>query len=176
MCSRVTFSHSLFGLILLAACGGKTESNIEATDPVESVNTLLQKETQIQKSDAEVEIIEQKESLTETEMGNVCRAAIAKLMGRDISIIHVDKIDLITIYVSYQRPSDNKTWKNSCIIKDNIVIWNSVDLDGPNTGPGRWRNGPYDSVVTYKLDENGSITITERHTDGSGSSDEFAVD
>ena len=100
------------------------------------------------------------------DVGRVCRAAIASINGRDAAIIKVDKIEDGIAYVSYKRPDDGKKWKNRCRLEGNKVIWAAVDLDGPGSGPGRWRNDPADEVITYKIDGD-SITITQTFGDGS---------
>ena len=110
----------------------------------------------------------------DVDVGRVCRAAIAAINGRDPAIIKVDKIEGGIAYVSYKRPDDGKKWKNRCRLEGKKVIWAAVDLDGPGSGPGRWRNDPADEVITYSIDGD-SITITQTFSDGSDMSETVQV-
>ena len=113
-------------------------------------------------------------ALSDKELGRVCRATIAALMGRDPQIIHVVRVGGGLAYTSYARPSDGSVWKNRCGVEGDRVIWSTVDLDGPGTGPGRWRTHPLDETITYTIDGTQvSITITEN--DGSAIEKSYTV-
>ena len=87
-------------------------------------------------------------------------------MGRDVDTIgQYDTASGIS-YVQYVRPSDDTLWRYRCKLSGDRVIWAGVDMDGPNSGPGRWRDDPRDSVVRYEAMPN-HISISERFADGS---------
>jgi len=110
--------------------------------------------------------------ISASDLDVICRALVATTMGRPIDIIKIDKNDGNITYVSYLRPSDGKEWKLRCKVLGSRVIWSTVDIDGPNTGFGRWRNHPADSVITYSLTPD-SVTINEKYSDGSGNTKTF---
>lgn len=105
-------------------------------------------------------------SLSVSELNNICRATIASMMGHDISIIQIDDFEDGITYVSYARPSDDSVWKYRCYTDGSRVIWGSIDLYGPGTGPGIWRTRPEDEVITYQMSE-GRVAITQKFDDGS---------
>lgn len=104
--------------------------------------------------------------LSDGDLGRVCRAAVAALNGRDPAIIKVERIEDGIAHVSYVRPNDGKVWKNQCRADGNRVVWASVDLNGPGTGPGRWRTDAEDEVVTYAVRAN-TVTVMITYSDGS---------
>ena len=79
-----------------------------------------------------------------SELAVVCRAGIAALMGHDIKIVRLDKVEGDIAHVSYSRPSDQKIWKNRCRIEGATLIWGTIDAFGPGTGFGPWRSRPED--------------------------------
>ena len=112
--------------------------------------------------------------LSDGELGRVCRATIAALMGRDPSIIQVDRLSGGIAYTSYSRPSDGSIWKNRCRVEGDRVIWSAVDLNGPGTGPGRWRTHPLDETITYTID-GAQVSIKMTYSDGSVSEKTYSV-
>lgn len=84
----------------------------------------------------------------------VCRAGIATVMSKPLSIITVDKQKGDVLYLSYMRRSDSSIWRYKCQIKGFKIHWGSVD---PNGTEGRWRTHPLDEKVTFKT---GIDTIT----------------
>ena len=104
--------------------------------------------------------------LGDNDLGRVCRAAVAALNGRDPAIIKVERVADGVAHVGYARPDDGKVWKNQCRVEGNRVIWASVDLNGPGSGPGRWRTDAEDEVVTYVLD-GGTVKVKITYSDGS---------
>ena len=96
----------------------------------------------------------------------VCRAAVAAMMGHDIKIVRLDKIEGDIAYVSYARPSDKKVWKNRCRLDDSTVIWSTIDAFGPGTGFGPWRDRPGDEKVTFRLNAS-RVTVVQTFADGS---------
>ena len=90
----------------------------------------------------------------------ICKAAIAKIMGRKPSIMksHTGKDNVV--YISYRRPDDNSYWRNKCRLQESKVIWAS---DNPGD-TGRWRTLPEDGTLTYTLAGSGAtatVTIEE---------------
>lgn len=97
---------------------------------------------------------------------HICRAAVAKVMGRTPSIIKVLKNDNGVVTTQYIRSSDNSKWTNHCHLDGNRVVW------ATETGP--WRNRPGDEVLTYEV-MNGSLEITERFSGSSSTKQSFSA-
>ena len=97
----------------------------------------------------------------------ICKAGIAKIMGRDPSIIKIDSKSGETIYLSYVRQDDKTKWKYKCKINGNQILWGSYT--------GRWRTHAMDSKVRYKI-RGKSITVTETFSDGSSSKETYTVE
>ncbi|MFO1014520.1 MAG: hypothetical protein U1E50_12235 [Caulobacteraceae bacterium] len=112
--------------------------------------------------------------LSAAELGRVCRAAVAAINGRDPSIIRIVRSEEGMAYTEYARPDDGKIWKNRCRTDGDRVIWSTVDLDGPGTGPGRWRNDPADEIIRFKIDGR-AVTISQDFGDGSVISNTYAL-
>jgi hypothetical protein len=106
-------------------------------------------------------------ALSDADLGRVCRAAVAALNGRDPAIIKVEHITGDMAYVGYRRPDDGKVWKNRCRVEGDRVVWSAVDLDGPGSGPGRWRTHPDDETITYSID-GATVKVRVGFSDGSG--------
>lgn len=102
------------------------------------------------------------DSLSDVDRGRVCRAAIAVLMGRDVEIVSVDRIENAIAYVSYVRPDDSSHWAYRCHFSDGRVVWSSVD----DSSSGRWRDHPSDETIVYTVGGD-TVSITELHADGS---------
>lgn len=98
--------------------------------------------------------------LTEADEGRICRAAIAAINGRQPDIIKVVKRSGEIIRTRYTR-DDGKVWTNECRVSGDKVEWRTFDVDGPGTGPGRWRD---EDDVRFVVSGQ-SITITQ-HMDG----------
>lgn len=96
----------------------------------------------------------------------ICKAGIAIVMGKDPSIMRVDKTKGSTTYLSYVRQSDNKKYAYRCKLSGNRIIWAS--------STGRWRDSKYDSKVVYKIDGE-TIQIEDRFSDGSGTKKSFSL-
>jgi len=96
----------------------------------------------------------------------ICKAGIAKIMGRDPAIIKVDQTKGETIYLSYIRQDDKTKWKYKCKLNGNQILWGS--------DTGRWRTHTMDSKVRYKI-KGTSITITDTFSDGSSSKEVYTV-
>ncbi len=97
----------------------------------------------------------------------ICKAGIAKVMGRNPAIIKIDLVASDAIYLSYVREEDQSKWKYKCKLEGNQIIWGS--------DTGRWRTHPLDSKVTFKVHGN-SIIVTDSFSDGSSSSETYSLD
>ena len=99
-------------------------------------------------------------------LGQICKAAIAVVMRRDVSIIREGETIGNYALVEYIRPSDHSRWTNKCKIQGSKVIW--------ATAAGRWR---YEDNIQYRINEKtNSLKITEIYQDGSSYSREFTID
>lgn len=111
------------------------------------------------------------------EVGNfskeqVCKAAVATMMGRDPKIVKVKKTKDGIVYLSYRRPDDGKLWAYRCKLEGDKVIWAS---DNPDS-LGRWRTHPADERINYRTLQGGTLLrIEERYGDGSSTSKEFSL-
>lgn len=94
----------------------------------------------------------------------ICKAAIATIMGRDPKIIRVNKVDADVIYVSYTRADDGTLWSQRCRIDGAKVIW--------ATSTGRWREHPLDEVITFASTPK-TLTVSQKFSDGSSSAKSF---
>jgi hypothetical protein len=97
----------------------------------------------------------------------ICKAGIAKIMGRDPAIIKIDRTSGETIYLSYIRQDDKTKWKYKCKLNGNQIIWGS--------DTGRWRTHAMDSKVHYRINGS-SITVTDTFSDGSSSKEIYTVE
>jgi hypothetical protein len=89
----------------------------------------------------------------------ICKATIAKVMGKAPSIVKVNKVSGNITYLSYIRPSDGTSWTYKCKLEGTTAIWaNDV---------GRWRTGQFDSKITFSINKQ-KLTLSERYSDGSG--------
>jgi hypothetical protein len=87
----------------------------------------------------------------------LCKAAIAKTMGRDPKVMQVLKIDSGIVSLQYVRKSDGSLWAYRCRVEGSQIIWASDS--------GRWRDDPRDERITYSI-EGGTVTIKETLTSG----------
>lgn len=113
-------------------------------------------------------------ALSVSDIGRVCRAAVAALNGHKPAIMKVVSTEGGLVRVRYSRPSDGKVWTNECRIDGERVIWRTVDAFGAGSGAGRWRTDPADETVTYKL-EGPTVQITTSYSDGSASTESYTV-
>lgn len=99
----------------------------------------------------------------------ICRAGIAAVFGRDPKTMSARSLPDDLTRVEYRRPDDNKLWKSDCRIDGDRIVWRGVDAFGDN-GPGRWRNGPADEILTFKLE---GSAVTTNSSDGSSASETY---
>jgi hypothetical protein len=172
--SAIKVMPVLLGLISCGPSGGDNSAReVASPAPRAPAKAQLSEGTARQRPIVEPVAI-QPVTLSDTDLGRVCRAAIASLNGRDPAIVKIERLELGVAYVRYARPGDGKVWKNRCKAFGDKVIWSTVDLDGPGTGPGRWRTHPADENVTFRF-EGDEIIITTAFGDGLGTSDRFLV-
>jgi hypothetical protein len=108
-------------------------------------------------------------SYTADERSMICRAGVAAVFGRDPKTMTVRDLGGDVTRVEYRRPDDHKVWKSDCRIDDDRIVWRGVDAFGDN-GPGRWRNGPDDETLTFKID---GRAVTTASSDGSSASETY---
>jgi len=89
----------------------------------------------------------------------ICKAVVAKVNGKNPSIIKVNKVSGNVTHLSYIRQNDGTNWALRCKLEGSTAIW--------ATDSGRWRTGQYDSKITFSVN-NQSLSISENYSDGSG--------
>lgn len=99
----------------------------------------------------------------------VCKATIAKVMGRSVSSMSDSAVGGET-FVSYVRADDQKKFDYKCKISGAVTVW-ATKIDGKW---GRWRDLPEDGVVKFK-EQGGKLYLTEVYGDSSSDSDVFSV-
>ena len=92
---------------------------------------------------------------------NICKATISIVMGREPSVMSVDRVSGGVVHLSYTR-SDGTHWGYRCKLQGNRAIW------ATDTGP--WRG----SIITYSIHGTG-LSIAEKHADGSKTSGVYAL-
>lgn len=86
-------------------------------------------------------------------------------MGRDPKTMTAKALPNEITRIEYKRPSDGKLWKHECRIDGDRVVTRGVDMFG-NDGPGRWRDGLDDEVITFKI-AGDSVAVHDDYGDGS---------
>lgn len=143
----------LVGALALGACSPASEPQ-QSVDPVVAANEAAADAmaaapaTDPAKAEAEVAPV----AMTTKDMGRVCRAAIATVMGRDPSIIRVTATNGSIVDVRYTR-DDGTVWSNRCRVDSGQVTWAAIE----NGQPGRWRT---EDNITFSVDGD-QITVTE---------------
>lgn len=98
-------------------------------------------------------------SAREAAFGNeaICKAAISLVMNQKPAIVKASSQGN-EVLLSYKRPADGKRFEYKCLVKEfeKRVVW-AAKLDN---GWGRWRDGQYDSVISYRA-ENGNLIVDE---------------
>jgi hypothetical protein len=87
----------------------------------------------------------------------ICKSAIATIMGRNISIMNT-KTKADEVWLNYIRPQDKKSFEYRCEINHDkgLVNWRTK-VDGKW---GRWRNYPDDPVIRFEIRSN-QLTVRE---------------
>jgi len=83
---------------------------------------------------------------------DICKASIATIMGRDLSIMKTDSIQGDVVYLSYIRSNDGTRWSYKCKLDGNKIIWGNAD--------GRWRT---EELITFTVSGD-TVTITDKTT------------
>lgn len=91
---------------------------------------------------------------------DICRAAVAKMMAQDISIMKVAGTRGPVVSIHYNRPSDRKLWKVDCELDGNDIGWRYVDAT-PGSGYGDWKMvGEMGETMSFELKDD-SVTIIQ---------------
>lgn len=98
---------------------------------------------------------------------SICLAAIAKVMNQNPSRINTATRPNRLVSVYYTR-TDGKNFEYNCKLSGNRILWQTYDYGSV----GRWRNAPEDGKLTYSISGQ-TITISEKWSDGSGSSSNY---
>ena len=103
--------------------------------------------------------------------GYVCKAGVAASMGRDIGIMNATKTGY-KYQIDYVRPNDQSRWVMRCWIKNDRIMWQTVN---EQTGElGRVRNSQWDEVLTYSVKHN-ELKIRIQYSDSSVSYKNYLV-
>lgn len=97
---------------------------------------------------------------------SICKAAVATIMGRPVSIISATEKAGGEVALSYTRSDDGSVWKFKCKLDGDRAIWAA---DG-----GRWRTNPDDGVVRFSVDAS-SLEITESYGGNVATSKRFSL-
>ncbi len=144
----------------LTACGG-TKSDEGVADGVKASNVAaLNQPVATEPLDNTSQ-----RPLTLSQAANVCKAGVGILMGRDPKTMTAKALPNEITRIEYKRPSDGKLWKHECRIDGDRVITRGVDMFG-NDGPGRWRDGLDDEVITFKI-AGDTVAVHDDYGDGS---------
>lgn len=149
-------------LIILGACDGELEPDTANSPASPALSAAAEEKVPA----------ENLPSLTGDDLAFICRGTVATTMGRDVDTISEYRRTSTVSYVEYRRPSDNTLWRTRCRIDGNRVVWSTVDPDGAGSPPGRWRDHPMDSVITFRFTDT-ELVVRERFSDGSGSVNRF---
>lgn len=139
---------------ILAAIFGISQCS--KTDPVASDATAVAEQTS-------------SPFYTADQRSMICRAGIAAVFGRDPKTMTVRDLGGDVTRIEYRRTDDHKLWKSDCRIDDDRIVWRGVDAFGDN-GPGRWREGSDDEILTFKMEGN---AVTTNSSDGSSASETY---
>lgn len=95
---------------------------------------------------------------------HICKAGIAKIMGRDPKTIKVLRNESGIVHLQYRRTNDGSLWSNRCRIDGSRIMWAS--------DKGRWRDDPRDEKLAFAVAAD-TITVKETFTDGSSTQQAF---
>lgn len=96
---------------------------------------------------------------TDFSTADVCKAAIATEMGRELKIIKTLKSGDMP-EVGYTRHDGDK-FRYRCRVEGDRVIWQAYFPD--RSAWGRWRNSSDDAVLTFQADAN-KLSISSSQT------------
>ncbi len=113
-------------------------------------------------------------TLSSSERETICKAAIGDINGQDPGGVTVASVAAAVIRINHAPSETNKVSASDCRVEDNRILWRPIDIDGPGTGPGRWRDGPGDAKISFTL--NGAqATITTAAPGESPTSNTYTV-
>lgn len=145
--------------LLLTACGGAADqtslSNKDISTDQASLSSKMDVSGDQVNQAKKVDVSGDKGSFTDAQ---ICIAAIALTMSKDVSIATADAAKGGVSHLSYVRKSDGKKWEYRCKLDGNKVIW--------GTKTGRWRTEAYDAKLTFSV-KGRKVDILETHDDGS---------
>lgn len=144
---------ALVGALALGACspGGEPQQSVESAEATNRAADDIMAAV-LADDAAKAEPVVAPVAMTAEDMGRVCRAAIATVMGRDPSIIRVTATNGNIVDVRYTR-DDGTVWSNRCRVESGRVTWAAIE----NGQPGRWRT---EDNITFSADGD-QITVTE---------------
>ncbi len=164
------------GLIKPKAVGLKSRWKVIIVYPISAILFMLALVWQLSVADAEEAEARAAQAKHDQMMGQVCRATVSMLMGKDVRTIGVERHSGSpknrVVHVSYVRDSDNKRWFQKCKLERHRVIWAS---DMPNEGYHRWRDHPTDERFEFTRIDEGHFMMKLKYPDGSGDSKEFKL-
>lgn len=97
----------------------------------------------------------------------ICKGAIAVLMGRDSAGINAQAIG-DEVWLSYTR-SDGTSWKFKCKLDGARILWGS--------DTGRWRIHPQDERLSFSVVQTAGVRrlqVEQRFSDGSSNKRAFS--
>lgn len=148
----------VFGTSTVIACGFLAAIGISRM-PVERIGSRLPESSTVP-STANSPLQSRPPANKTLDIPGKCKALISNLMGRPVDIMasqYPSGGDTNMAFVSYMR-NDGTTWKYQCKTDGSTIVWRGVDIDGPGSGPGRWRNE--DRVPLSSL-QSGSVEPVE---------------
>lgn len=95
---------------------------------------------------------------------HICKAGIAKIMGRDPKTMKVLRNEGGMVHLQYVRTNDGSLWSYRCRVDGSRIMWAS--------DTGRWRDDPRDEKLTYAVTAD-TVTVKETFTDGSSTQQAF---
>lgn len=91
---------------------------------------------------------------------HICKAGIAKIMGRDPKVMKVLRNEGGVVHLQYVRTNDGSLWSYRCRVDGARIMWASAT--------GRWRDDPLDEKLTYAIAAD-TVMVNETFADGSSS-------
>lgn len=95
---------------------------------------------------------------------HICKAGIAKIMGRDPKTMQILKNEAGVIHLQYVRKNDGSLWAYRCRVEGSQIVWASDS--------GRWRDHPLDEKITYAV-AGDVVTVKETFTNGDSTQGRF---
>ncbi len=155
------------GLLLANGCAPSSEEQSKSV-PSPSPPPVQDVQAPPAAPDAQATDIPQQEAVEpQFTHAQVCRAAIATIMGKDPAIIVASDAGS-NIRLAYTRKDDGSEWTYKCKIEGSRVLWGSPT--------GRWRDDPADSRVSFREQPDGKLEIEDRYSDGSSTKESYTLE